>query len=128
MPASLSAASTASRHSWVTDLSSNFPQGCMPTPRTATSLMCVLSVFCAPLLHRAELPTGDLVSVLVAAQPVDNQLDLHSDLDLLEIVDRDAAEHAQPLRQVHHANGERLERLVVLHRRPRGRVLGGANP
>jgi hypothetical protein len=38
-PASARAASTASRHILVTDLSGNFPQGCIPNPRTATSLI-----------------------------------------------------------------------------------------
>jgi hypothetical protein len=38
-PASESAARIAERHSSVTDFSGNFPNGCMPTPRTATSLM-----------------------------------------------------------------------------------------
>jgi hypothetical protein len=41
-PASSSAASTAVRHICVSDLSANFPQGCIPRPTAATSLMLPL--------------------------------------------------------------------------------------
>src|SRR5262245_40612846 len=92
-PASFSAASTAWRQSCVTDLSSNLPQGCIPRPMTATSLM-------ASLPHRPELPGDDLVAVGVVAERVDDERDACAGLDALRVVGLDAAEHAEPVGEV----------------------------
>src|SRR6185369_14480199 len=88
-PASFSAASTASRQSCVTDLLSNLPQGCIPRPMTATSLMASL-----PVAHRAELPRDDLVAVGVVAERVDDQRDARSRPHAVWVVGLDPPEDA----------------------------------
>src|SRR4030042_3209530 len=66
-PASSSAASTAVRHICVSDLSANFPQGCIPRPTAATSLMprSPSPADARGCSDRPELPGDDLVSVIV---------------------------------------------------------------
>src|SRR6185369_2401885 len=95
--ASFSAASTACRQSCVTDLSSNLPQGCIPRPMTATSLM-------ASLPRQPELPGDDLVAVGVVAERVDDQRHARAGLDALRVVGLDAAEDAEPVGEVDDAH------------------------
>src|SRR3990172_4486305 len=115
-PASASAASTASRHNWVTDLPSNFPQGCMPTPSTATSLIETYRSYSVPLvaLQRPELPGDDLVPFRVGVQPLEHELYLHARPDVLRVRRADPRQDAQPFLQVDEAEGVGRVGLLVL--------------
>src|SRR5262245_28241114 len=120
-PASFSAASTAWRQSCVTDLSSNLPQGCIPRPMTATSLM-------ASLPHRPELPGDDLVAVGVVAERVEDERDARPRLHAPRVVGLDAGEDTEPVRQIDDADRVGRVRLVEARRRRRRVVLDGAAP
>src|SRR5574341_2021550 len=79
-PASFNASSIASRHIRLSGFSSNFPHGCMPTPMTATSLICLLLF--QPTLDRPELPRDHFVTVLIVVQRLQHQLHLRTDLQV----------------------------------------------
>src|SRR3990172_11633747 len=115
-PASARDASTASRHNWVTDLPSNLPQGCMPTPMTATSLIETYRSYSVPLvaLQRPEFPRHHVAPISVDVQPLKDELDLHARPDALRFGRADPRQDAQPFRQIDDAHHIHRVRLFLL--------------
>src|SRR5665213_2677245 len=101
-PASARAA-RAAVNPYSTKLRPHFPQGCMPTPRTATflsSAICFSRVF--PGRDRAPFP-DDVLVIVVLVEDVGDQFDLGADR---EFVDTHARDH---LTHHHHLLGRQFD-------------------
>src|SRR5690554_1997514 len=111
MPAS-AMASRAAFTPYSTKLRPHLPQGCIPTPRIATSLLIVLSS--DRRLHGAPLPNDDAL-LFGLEERVEHELHLHPDLEARVVVGlRHHAEHDHLLGlELHRRDGEGL---VLLRR------------
>src|SRR4051812_9976391 len=114
----------------------NRPNGCSPTPTTATSISVTrvpsrASLFSRSRVHRPERERHDLVPVVVGAEGHHRELHLHAGLELLGIRLGEPGLDLHLVAEGHVAHAERhevLARRAPVRRRGRREALGRPRP